>query len=104
MGIDGYVLCRRRACNLPEIDMTVNKNGNVVAKCRACGWHGKLDNDHKLASYISKNQPWVAFDSGSEDANSDAGEEEEQEEEELSYDDESISGVVSVIAGFVNDK
>merc|ERR1711902_352496 len=45
------------ACHLPEIDMMVNKKGLAVATCKACGWHGKLDNCHKLANYISKNPP-----------------------------------------------
>merc|ERR1712012_954889 len=37
--------------------MKVNKKALVVATCKACGWHGKLDNCHKLATYISKNPP-----------------------------------------------
>merc|ERR1712217_582165 len=28
--------------------------GFLVAKCRACGWRGELDNEHRLASYICK--------------------------------------------------
>merc|ERR1711972_973008 len=49
--IEKFVLCVD--CNLPEIDMAV-KRGFLVAKCRACGWRGELDNEHKLASYICK--------------------------------------------------
>merc|ERR1712113_53647 len=41
----------------PEIDMVVNKQGLVKATCKACGWRGKLDNSHKLATFISKNPP-----------------------------------------------
>merc|ERR550525_1193454 len=52
--IEKYVLCPN--CALPETDMAVKK-GLVVAKCKACGWHGELDNDHRLAKYIAKNPP-----------------------------------------------
>merc|ERR1712061_841103 len=41
-------------CNLPEIDMIVKK-GLIVARCKACGWLGELDNCHRLATYIIKN-------------------------------------------------
>merc|ERR1711937_999039 len=52
--IDKYVLCEN--CKLPEIDMNVKK-GLIVAKCKACGWAGELDNNHKLAAFITKNPP-----------------------------------------------
>merc|ERR1711870_175602 len=60
--IEKYVLCA--GCNLPEIDMVVNKKGLIVATCKACGWNGELDNRHKLATYISKNPPGsgIGFD------------------------------------------
>merc|ERR1712066_1025733 len=60
--IDKYVLCRN--CNYPEIDMYVNKKGIVMAQCKACGWNGDLDNDHKLANYIAKHPPdtGIGFD------------------------------------------
>merc|ERR1719491_791747 len=48
--IEKYVLCA--ACHLPEIDMAVKK-GVVVGTCRACGWKGELDSQHKLAGYIA---------------------------------------------------
>merc|ERR1712151_1325453 len=50
-------------CNLPEIDMVVRK-GIIVATCKACGWHGDLDNQHKIATYICKNPPGtgIGFD------------------------------------------
>merc|ERR1712151_398500 len=59
--IEKYVLCV--GCSLPEIDMVVKK-GLVVATCKACGWNGELDNQHKLASYIQKNPPGtgIGFD------------------------------------------
>merc|ERR1711879_423658 len=60
--IEKYVLCRN--CHLPEIDMYVNKKGIVMAQCKACGWNGDLDNDHKLANYIAKHPPdtGIGFD------------------------------------------
>jgi translation initiation factor 5 len=60
--IEKYVLCS--GCNLPEIDMVVNKKGIIVATCKACGWNGDLDNHHRLATYISKNPPGtgIGFD------------------------------------------
>merc|ERR1711920_314425 len=59
--IQKYVLCV--GCNLPEIDMIVKK-GIIVAQCKACGWAGELDNQHRLAGYISKNPPGtgIGFD------------------------------------------
>merc|ERR1712039_492526 len=59
--IEKFVLCL--GCSLPEIDMVVKK-GLVVAACKACGWSGALDNDHRLASYIVKHPPdsGIGFD------------------------------------------
>jgi len=52
--IEKYVLCEN--CHLPEIDMNIKK-GLIVAKCKACGWAGELDNLHRLAAFILKNPP-----------------------------------------------
>jgi len=52
--IDKYVLCEN--CRLPEIDMHIKK-GKICAKCAACGWSGELDNNHRLAAFITKNPP-----------------------------------------------
>jgi len=52
--IDKFVLCGN--CHLPEIDMNVKK-GIIGAKCKACGWAGELDNNHKVAAFILKNPP-----------------------------------------------
>merc|ERR1712107_164269 len=52
--LEAYVLCC--ACHLPEIDLSVRK-GMVVGKCKACGWTGALDNNHRLAAFIIKNPP-----------------------------------------------
>merc|ERR1712039_48564 len=54
--IHKYVLCAK--CCLPEIDLAVKKEV-VVAKCRACGWRGQMDNEHKFAKYILKHPPDV---------------------------------------------
>merc|ERR1712217_366929 len=52
--IDTYVLCKN--CHLPEIDIIVKK-GWISAKCAACGWAGDLDNNHKLAKFITTYPP-----------------------------------------------
>merc|ERR1719301_322945 len=52
--IDSYVLCQN--CHLPEIDMYV-KNKTVKGACKACGWRGDLDNEHRLATFIQRNPP-----------------------------------------------
>lgn len=52
--IDKYVLCED--CRLPEIDLIVKK-GNIMGKCKACGWLGELDSDHRLASFIKQHPP-----------------------------------------------
>merc|ERR1712187_1052845 len=59
--IERYVLCV--GCHLPEIDMIVRK-GIIVAQCKACGWAGELDNQHKMGTYICKNPPGtgIGFD------------------------------------------
>jgi len=89
--IEKYVLCM--GCHLPEIDMAVNKKGLVVATCKACGWNGKLDNCHKLATYISKHPPssGIGFEEAKQekkpkkdkkDKDEDGGEDEVQKKEE----------------------
>lgn len=52
--IDKYVCCK--TCHLPEMEIEIEK-GNVMGKCRVCGWLGDLDNENKLASFIAKNPP-----------------------------------------------
>merc|ERR1712113_660962 len=37
-------------------DLDVKKEV-VVAKCRACGWRGQMDNEHKFAKYIVAHPP-----------------------------------------------
>merc|ERR1712066_349785 len=52
--ISKYVCCEN--CHLPEIDMAIKK-GVIKGNCAACGWQGDLDNNHKLAAFITKNPP-----------------------------------------------
>jgi translation initiation factor 5 len=52
--IDKFILCPN--CKLPEIDMLVKK-GFLCAGCKACGWSGDLDNNHKLVKFILQNPP-----------------------------------------------
>ena len=52
--IEKYILCAK--CRLPELNMAIEKR-TIVAKCKACGWAGSLDNCHKLATFILNNPP-----------------------------------------------
>ena len=55
--IEKYVLCPQ--CRLPEIDVVVKEKRaqDLKATCKACGWRGHLDTEHKIGSYILKNPP-----------------------------------------------
>ncbi|KOX70570.1 Eukaryotic translation initiation factor 5 [Melipona quadrifasciata] len=51
-----YVLCP--ACDNPETELMVNsKKGTISQGCKACGYHGLLESNHKLNTYILKNPP-----------------------------------------------
>ncbi|CAD1475717.1 unnamed protein product [Heterotrigona itama] len=51
-----YVLCP--ACDNPETELMVNsKKGTISQGCKACGYHGSLESNHKLNTYILKNPP-----------------------------------------------
>jgi len=53
-----YVLCK--GCHDPEIVIKIKGKGKdmyIKAKCQACGHNGRLNNTHKLATYIVKNPP-----------------------------------------------
>jgi len=52
--IEKFVLCPE--CCLPELDLLVKKN-TVSGKCNACGHFCELDNQHRVATYITKNPP-----------------------------------------------
>eukprot|EP00123_Amoebidium_parasiticum_P010381 comp20067_c0_seq1/m.24684 comp20067_c0_seq1/g.24684 ORF comp20067_c0_seq1/g.24684 comp20067_c0_seq1/m.24684 type:complete len:477 (-) comp20067_c0_seq1:360-1790(-) len=53
--IKKYVLCPQ--CENPETDMRVSSQGIIKAKCVACGWRGEMDNNHRLATFITRNPP-----------------------------------------------
>merc|ERR1712199_58018 len=97
--IDKYVLCEN--CRLPEIDMNVNKKGIIVAKCMACGWAGELDNNHKIAAFITKNPPdesghgcvnLAAADGGGKKSKDDRRKEREEKRKMSKQDDEDDDG------------
>jgi translation initiation factor 5 len=51
-----FVLCPE--CDNPETILTVNqKKGTINQACKACGYHGPLEFNHKLNTFIIKNPP-----------------------------------------------
>lgn len=51
-----FVLCPE--CDNPETDLIVSiKRGTISQGCKACGYHGVLDFNHKLNTFILKNPP-----------------------------------------------
>ncbi|KAF5287577.1 hypothetical protein FQA39_LY15854 [Lamprigera yunnana] len=51
-----FVLCPE--CDNPETDLIVSaKRGTISQGCKACGFHGPLEFNHKLNTYILKNPP-----------------------------------------------
>ncbi|KAG8253281.1 Eukaryotic translation initiation factor 5A-1 [Homalodisca vitripennis] len=51
-----FVLCP--GCDNPETDLIVStKKGTISQGCKACGFHGPLEFNHKLNTYILKNPP-----------------------------------------------
>lgn len=53
--IEMYVLCGN--CQLPETDLKIRKNGNIVQQCNACGAETAVDMTHKLCTFIINNPP-----------------------------------------------
>lgn len=53
-----YVLCPE--CDNPETDLLVSsKKGTIAQGCKACGFHGPLEVNHKVNTFIIKNPPNV---------------------------------------------
>lgn len=51
-----FVLCP--SCDNPETDLIVSaKKGTISQTCRACGFHGPLEVNHKVNTFILKNPP-----------------------------------------------
>ncbi|KAJ8970235.1 hypothetical protein NQ317_015675 [Molorchus minor] len=51
-----FVLCPE--CDNPETDLIVSlKRGTISQGCKACGYHGQLESNHKLVTFILKNPP-----------------------------------------------
>ncbi|KAM4690241.1 eukaryotic translation initiation factor 5 [Rhinophrynus dorsalis] len=54
--IKKFVLCPE--CDNPETDLHVNpKKQTIGNSCKACGYRGMLDTNHKLCTFILKNPP-----------------------------------------------
>lgn len=51
-----FVLCPE--CENPETDLIVSVKRNTISQtCKACGYHGVLESNHKLMTFILKNPP-----------------------------------------------
>ncbi|KAL3267542.1 hypothetical protein HHI36_011663 [Cryptolaemus montrouzieri] len=51
-----FVLCPE--CDNPETDLLVSTKRNTISQgCKACGFHGLLESNHKLVTFILKNPP-----------------------------------------------
>lgn len=51
-----FVLCPE--CDNPETDLIVSLKRNTISQgCKACGYHGLLESNHKLMTFILKNPP-----------------------------------------------
>ncbi|XP_068629246.1 eukaryotic translation initiation factor 5 [Battus philenor] len=51
-----FVLCPE--CDNPETELIVSTKKNSISQgCKACGYHGALDFNHKLNTFILKNPP-----------------------------------------------
>lgn len=53
-----FVLCP--ACDNPETELLVSTKKQTISQgCRACGFHGPLEVNHKLNTFILKNPPKI---------------------------------------------
>lgn len=53
--ISKFVLCQ--ACDNPETDLSVSRDGTIYRSCKACGARSTVDMIHKLCTFIQKNPP-----------------------------------------------
>lgn len=54
--IKKFVLCPE--CDNPETELLVSQKRNTISQgCKACGYHGILESNHKLMTFILKNPP-----------------------------------------------
>jgi len=55
-----YVLCPE--CDNPETELMIStRKGTIHQGCKACGYYGSLESNHKLNAYILKNPPSMSF-------------------------------------------
>jgi translation initiation factor 5 len=51
-----FVLCPE--CDNPETELLVSTKRSTISQgCKACGYHGNLESNHKLVTFILKNPP-----------------------------------------------
>lgn len=53
--IGKFVLCT--ACENPETELQIDRDGSVMRQCKACGHRGGVDMAHRLVGFIEKNPP-----------------------------------------------
>jgi translation initiation factor 5 len=71
--IDKFVLCS--SCKNPETElMIVGRDELIWRDCKACGHRGRVDNRHKLCTFILKNPPESAKKKSKRDKKAKAGE------------------------------
>lgn len=45
-------------CDNPETELMIStRKGTIHQGCKACGYYGSLESNHKLNAYILKNPP-----------------------------------------------
>lgn len=49
-------------CDNPETELMIStRKGTIHQGCKACGYYGSLESNHKLNAYILKNPPSKGF-------------------------------------------
>lgn len=90
--IDKFVLCK--ACKNPETELVINKNGEIIRDCKACGKITPIDARHKLANVIMKNPPEKKKKSKKSKKDSD----EDAEDDDAASDDELTRSIQAAAA------